>query len=138
MTDAEVRQWAWKQVEVLDSPTEEILELATHGPITCLKRSWADFEPRPVQLSYEQEFALRAVRTDIGSERATLELCRWAAKRAMGEDLEDRLVRLGYQWDHLLNDCQDKKAALELVHSELPKVMDRCQRLNLPFSASGA
>jgi len=52
--------------------------------------------------------------------------------------LEDRLVQLGYQWDHLLNDCQDKKAALELAHGELPKVMDRCQRLNSPFSASGA
>jgi hypothetical protein len=138
MTDAEVRQWAWKQVALGNEPSEEILELATEGPMTCLKRCWADFNPRPAEMSYEQEFALRAVRTNLESAQSTLHLFLWAAKRAMGEDLEDQLVQLAYRWDHLLNDCQDTESTLDLARRELPLHMERCQRLCSPFSASGA
>jgi hypothetical protein len=138
MTDGEVRAWAWTRVGLEASPSQEVLELASDGPTTCLKRSSADFPPRHVELNYEQEFSLRAVRTALDSEDSILDLAKWAAKRAMGEELTDPLVQLGYQWDHLINDCQDTRAAVSLARRSLPQVMPRCQSVSEPFAASGA
>lgn len=138
MTENQVIDWAWKQFSLEATPSQELLELATDGPMRCLKRSWADFSPRPIELTYEQEFSLRAVRTTLDSEASILELARWAADRAMGEDLADPMVQLGYQWDHLINDCEDIDAAVALARKSLPQVMPRCHAVSLAFSVNGA
>ena len=138
MTEEEVTGWAWNQVALLDTPSQDLLDLAADGPKRCLKRTEADFSPRPVELTYEQEFSLLAVRTAPDSESSVLRLATWAAKRAMGEELSDPLVQLGYQWDHLINDCQDTKAAVALARNSLPRVMPRCKALSAEFAPSGA
>jgi hypothetical protein len=138
IADGEVTRWAWAQVALQDKPSEELLDLATDGPIRCLKRAAADFSPRPIKLTYEQEFSLQAVRTEADSDDSTLRLAIWAAKRAMGEDLSDPLVQLGYQWDHLINDCGDTRAAVSLVRSALPKIMPRCNSISAVFVLDGA
>lgn len=138
MTEGEVGDWAWKQVASENTPSQELLDLATAGPMVCLKRAEADFSPRPAQLTYEQEFALKAVRASLQSEASVLELARWAAQRAMGEELSDPIVQLSYQWDHLLNDCEDSDAAVALARSALPQVLPRCQAISAELSTSAA
>lgn len=137
MTEGEVSDWAWTQVALENTPSQELLELATDGPMSCLKRATADFFPRPVELTYEQEFALRAVRTALHSEASVLELAKWAAKRAMGEELSDPIVQLSYQWDHLINDCEDTDAAVALARNSLPQLLPRCQAISATFATSG-
>jgi len=138
MTDDEVTAWAWNQVALQTSPSQELLELATDGPRACLKRAEADFPPRPVELTFEQEFSLRAVRTPLQSRESVLELAKWAAKRAMGEDLSNPIVQLAYQWDHLINDCEDSEAAVTLARTSLPQALPRCQAVSAAFTVSGA
>ncbi len=138
MTEEEVTGWAWNQVALEATPIQELLDLAADGPMRCLKRAAADFSARPVELTYEQEFSLRAIRTEPDSEDSVLRLATWAAKRAMGEELSDPLVQLGYQWDHLINDCEDANAAVALARNSLPQVMLRCKALSAAFAPSGA
>ena len=138
MTDGEVTDWAWNQVALEATPSQDLFELATDGPRACLKRAEADFPPRPVELTFEQEFSLRAVRTPLQSRESVLELAKWAAKRAMGEDLSNPIVQLAYQWDHLINDCEDSEAVVTLARTSLPQALLRCQAVSAAFTVSGA
>ena len=91
MTSDEVIQWASKEVARLDQPPMELFDLVSDGPERCLKRSISDFSPRPIHLSFIEEFSVRACALSFDSDEAVLKFADWASRRCMGEDLSDQM-----------------------------------------------
>ncbi len=120
---------AWADAQILDqaNPASELFELSLHGPTACLKLPEYEFPPRPLELTFTEEFALRAEALDTNSCASASEFVKWASRRCMGENLEEPEVALGYQLDHLSCDCNDMSAALRLLQEELPRLMPRCR-----------
>jgi hypothetical protein len=133
LTSDQVTEWAWSEITRLEEPPQELFDLASYGPERCLKRAVHDFPWRPSKLSYIQEFSLRALATSLDSHESVLHFAEWASRHAMGEDLSQPFVGLGYQLEHLLDDCQDQAAATALVRDELAPLLPHCQAIAAPF-----
>jgi hypothetical protein len=78
-------------------------------------------------LSFSEEFSLRALSTPLESEEAVQCFADWMSRKAMGENFDEPLVALSYRVDHLLNDCDDKIAAVRLLREELPRLAPICK-----------
>jgi len=113
---------AWADTEILksDVPTQELIDLSFDGPATCLKQAEYVFPPRPIRLSYQDEFRLRALFVDLNSEEDTFQFVDWASRHCIGEDLSIELVILGYQFDHFIFDCNDGAGAIALAREKIP------------------
>ncbi|WP_061537396.1 hypothetical protein [Collimonas arenae] len=113
---------AWADTEILKSgiPAQEMIDLSLDGPATCLKQAEYVFPPRPIRLSYQEEFRLRALFVDLNSEEDTLQFVDWASRHCIGLDLSTELVILGYQFDDLIFDCNDRAGAIALAREKLP------------------
>lgn len=133
LNDEQVNEWAWERVAASEFPAQELFDLALDGPEKCLRRAEFEFTPRPAQLPFTEEFALKALATTTESDESVLAFARWTSSRAMGEELENPFVRLSYRVDHLLEDCQDPTAAVELVRHELPQLRPLCESIAAPF-----
>lgn len=129
----EVIAWADEQILASRCPAYELLELSTDGPEACLKRPEYEFYVRPFSLSFVEELSALALATDTSSDAAVLELARWAAYHAMGEDLDDPFVMFSYRLDHLLDDCNDPSGAIQLLRDQLPLMLPRCQSIAVPL-----
>jgi hypothetical protein len=125
--------WAGVAVARVDECQQELFDLVTYGPELCLKRAQYDFAPRPAPMSYLQQFCVRAVETELDLTVSALAFANWASRYCMGEELSEPAVSFGYQLDHLLCDCEDEKAALAFVRSELPPMLPRCRAVAAPF-----
>lgn len=134
LSSMDVVAWADREIQRQQTPPYALMELALHGPETCLKRSQADFAPRPAKLTFEERFALRAHATDLQAEASLARLSEWASRACMGEDLSSDFVALGYYLDHLLSDCHDKEAACEYARREVPKLLARCREIAARFA----
>src|SRR6185312_7418769 len=88
------KRWATGQLERLDNPPPELLDLVTDGPERCLKRPAYDFRARPESLNYIQQFAPRATRTRLASDASVHKFAEWAAR-----NLEMPLASFGYSID---------------------------------------
>ena len=71
---------AWVDNIILSStnPEQELVELSLNGPDICLKRPSYDFLARPAELSFSEEFCLRASVLDISSMESTNLFIKWA------------------------------------------------------------
>lgn len=133
MDSESVVRWADQAILAADIASQELIDLACDGPATCLRRAEVDFPARAAVLDFTQAFALRALAVQPGSETSTRQFSEWAARGAMGEDLDLPEVQLGYRLDHLLVDCEDPAAAVALVREALPGLRDRCTEIAVPF-----
>lgn len=133
LSSDQVIEWATSELERIENPPAELIDLITDGPERCLKRPAYDFRARPLKLSYVQGFSLRATRTSLDSDESVLKFADWAARNCIGEDLTLPMVSLGYQIDHLLDDCHDQKAAMALVRVELPSFLPECREIASSF-----
>lgn len=113
---------AWADMEIVksDVPTQELIDLSFDGPAACLNQAEYVFPPRPIRLSYQDEFLLRAIFVDLNSEEDTFQFVDWASRHCMGQDLSIEVVILGYQFDHFICDCNDRAAAIALTREKLP------------------
>ncbi len=127
LSSAQVTDWATAELEKVDNPPPELLDLITDGPERCLKRPSYEFRARPENLSYVQKFALIAVQTRLDSDASVLRFAGWAGTNCIGEDPDSPFVCFGYQIDHLLWDCRDEAATLAFVRDELPGLLPECQ-----------
>jgi hypothetical protein len=134
LTAQDVTEWAGREIARLGDPPAELIDLAIDGPEVCLKRAECDFPPRATKLRYVDEFAVRAVALGLSDAEAVRAFAHWASRSCMGEDLSDPLVVLGYQLDHLICDCQDERAAEELLRADLPNLLARCSRMAERYS----
>lgn len=133
LTSDEVILWASNEIARLENPPMELFDLVSDGPEQCLKRSSSDFSPRPVRLSFAQAFSVRAISLDLNSEHSVLVFADWASRQCMGEDLSDPIVSFSYHLDHLISDCDDKAAAVKLVHDKLPSLLTQCLEIARPY-----
>jgi len=133
LSSDEVATWAAREITRRDQPPMELFDLVSDGPEKCMKRAEFDFPPRPSQLTYLQAFAVRAVVLDLASDESLNEFANWAARSCMGEDLDNPVVQLGYQLDHLLDDCEDPEVAKPLVRTELPSLLGYCRSVAAPY-----
>jgi len=129
LSSAQVVEWATEELEKLDNPPLELIDLITDGPERCLKRPAYEFQARPENLTYVQQFALRAVRTRLDVDASVLKLAGWAARNCLGREFELPSVSFGYQVDHLLDDCRDEQATLDFVREELPSLLPECEEV---------
>jgi hypothetical protein len=118
--------WADAQIRAASQPSYELIELSLHGPAQCVARPDPDFHARPLALSFSQKFSVKAVGLDLSSEQDALAFAKWAAWNAIGEDLDDPVVMFGYRLDHLLDDCGDPEAAVQLLREALPSMIPGC------------
>jgi hypothetical protein len=136
LNDTFVCDWASFEIARIDRPSNVLIELATKGPRQCLLRDTADFSPRPATLTYSEEFSLRAMGTFFDREQSVAKFAEWASRACIGQNnLSDPMVSLGYQLDHLLNDCGDAEEAVALVRIKLPRLTAKCALLVWPYVA---
>jgi hypothetical protein len=72
-------------------------------------------------------FAFLATSTQLNSDASALKFAQWASRNCIGEDLASPIVSFAYQIDHLLEDCRDQGAALDLVRTQLPSLLPECK-----------
>lgn len=119
--------WAAAQIAAQDEPAWELIELVLEGPEACMRKTEFDFPIRPLELTYADHFALRAVVLDLTDDAASLRFCGWAAQAALAEDLENPMVKLGYRLDHWLVDCENATEALRCLREQLPALLPECR-----------
>lgn len=128
-----VISWADNELLQADNPSKDLIALSLDGPEKCLKLPIDDFPSHPVRLTFLEEFSIRAIATNLQSDSSTLIFAKWVSRYAMGENLEDPAVMLGYQVDHLLNDCENSKSAIQFVIAELSPMLPRCKAIASSF-----
>lgn len=133
LSDEEVVSWAGKAMMALPAHPPELMDLVTDGPRKCMQRAQIDFPVRPTEMSYQQQFSVRAVSLDLTADDAVAFFADWASRHSMGGDPSDPFVRLGYELEHLLVDCQDVKAAIAHARQALPVLILRCRVLAAQF-----
>jgi hypothetical protein len=126
VTDEDVRSWAGTELlSIADTklaPTW-LLDLVQHGP-----RSLADVGLEWRRSSgFKVRFAMRAIRLDLSDRPSVEGFAQWLAPAAMGEDLADPGVQLGYEVDHCLHDLGDLDLAVDCVRQGLPGLVERCR-----------
>ena len=130
--------WAERELARLDEPPMELFDLASDGPANCFKRAQVEFPYRPTELSYAQQFAIRAIGVDLASDESVRSLAIWAARNCIGEDPSDPLAKLGYVLDHYINDCQNSDGPFVLLRTQLPPLLVQCQALAAPYVEADA
>jgi hypothetical protein len=74
--------------------------------------------------------------TFFDREQSVAKFAEWASRACIGQNnLSDPMVSLGYQLDHLLNDCGDAEEAVALVRIKLPRLTAKCALLVWPYVA---
>lgn len=119
VTASAVQRWADAAAVACAHPPDALLALALDGPAVCTKRSSADFAPQPLDVPFAQAFAWRAVALDVSDPAPCLAFVHWASRAAMGEDLAQPEVALGYALDQALDEAGEA-AALAVLRAELP------------------
>lgn len=84
-----------------------------------LWEAWDHWESSEVYRHFEESFFFRSVAAQGSLERLAV----WLITNSMGRDLDSPLVQLGYQLDHLHNDCDRPQDVVEHLKAALPKLM---------------
>lgn len=119
-SDDQIIDWAYSEILKSDVPAQAIIDLSLEGPVACLRQAEYVFPFRPMRLGFQDEFSLRFVFTDFLSDQDTLQFVDWASRHCIGEDLSNEIVRLSYQFDHLVCDCNDEQAAIAHARNNIP------------------
>jgi hypothetical protein len=117
----ELITWIDAHIGVSDNPDEALVQLSLDGPDTCLKRPIYEFPFRPIDLTFTEEFGLRASALNIRSEFEVNNFIQWATVKCMGENLDDPIVIFCYQ----LEDFCTFEAQVAFLHNELPPLTPR-------------
>lgn len=113
--------WVDAQLLALDPLPDLLLALAMEGPEHLVEFAARDFalaiEPPPFAL----QLGLRALRLKVEDDAACESLLAYGLREVWHEDAYDGdEARLCVSLDHLLSDCDDRPAALDLLRKSLP------------------
>jgi len=133
LSPEEAVAWADQEIRRSDTPSQELFDLSLDGPEKCLRKPAYEFCAVESSLTYSTELAVRAVCTPLDTDEQILDFCRWCARAVIGEELEQPGVSFGYRLDHLICDCRDVDAAVQLAKSELPEIFPTLAGLAAPF-----
>ena len=126
LSESSLVDWANQQILALPDPGDALIELSLKGPRKYLELPAADY-PRAEQLSFLDEFSLRAAILDNGSAEAIVDFADWLSSACVGQNLDQAEVMFGHQINYLLDDCHDMKATIALVHERLPAFLPQCR-----------
>ncbi len=70
VSSEELIAWVDVHVGASENPNEALVNLSLDGPDACLKRPIYDFPPRPLELTFIDEFALRVSGLDLSEPPA--------------------------------------------------------------------
>ena len=125
-TDDDVRSWAGTELlAIADTKSVPcwLLDLVQHGP-----RLLADVGLEWRRSSgFKARFAMHATRLDLEDRSAIEGFARWLCRAAIGQDLSDPEVQLGYEVDHCLDDLGNPDLAVQCVRQRLPALVERCR-----------
>lgn len=122
LTSEQVVAWADQQISNGDPASDDLIELSTRGPDECSILQAHQFPPAKV-FSFEDLCLLKLGTIDSKNRKEKEVFVDWISRACMGRDLKDRFVSFGYRLDHLVDDCRDMSAAIDLLKSELPQFM---------------
>ncbi len=131
-TDADVIKWADSIIESQNDPEYGYIALSTKGPEALLKIS-DDSIPRPIDLSYIETFAFRAIYVDAENEQSLYGFMKWLVSCCAGEDLSNYYVELAYQLDHLIDDCDDVESAMRMLKEEWGQILELSDEITKPI-----
>lgn len=126
ITDEAVLSWAGTELLAITDNKQVpawLLDLVQHGPHSLVD---VGLEWRRSS-GFIVRFAMRATRLDLQDRSGVEGFVRWLGRSAMGQDLSDPEVQLGYQVDHCLDDLGSVDLAVECVRQELPALVERCR-----------
>ena len=127
LSKEKVIAWADEQLLNESEPFDYISELSLKGPDRCLKIPEHDF-PRARELSYNEEFSLRLVKLNENYDLEVDTFVQWVSRAAMGLDIDQREVHLGYLVDHYFLECEDLRFAHNYLKSEITALLPECQK----------
>ena len=122
-----VIEWADKQLLIESEPFDYISELSLKGPDRCLKMPEYDF-PKARELSYKEEFSLRFVKLNENYDLEVDTFVQWVSRAAIGLDVEQREVHLGYLVDHYFLECDDLRFEHNYLKAEIVSLLPECQQ----------
>lgn len=133
LSDADVVAWADQRIAEAETSSypEWLLALSLHGVVRCSKDPRLVL-PQPRELSFTEHFAVRAATLDLGDTVQVDSFARWAARRAMGEDLSLPEVILSYTLEDLVGRERIDEAR-DLLRKDLPPMLPRLQERATPL-----
>lgn len=130
LSKAEVIEWADKQLLNDAEPFDFISELSLRGPDDCMKMPERDF-PKAREFSYLEEFSLRLVKLAENYAFESDNFVQWVSGAAMGLDIGQKEVHLGYLVDHYFLECDDMVFANSYLKNEVAALLPLCkERVN--------
>ena len=130
LSNEEVIEWADQQLMNETEPFDFISELSLRGPDKCMKLPEYDF-PRAREFSYIEEFSLRLVKLAENYDLEAYNFFQWVSRAAMGLDIEQREVHLGYLAEHYFLECYDLSFARNYLKNEVFDLLPSCkERVN--------
>lgn len=127
LSKSKVIEWADQQLLNESEPFTYISELSLKGPDICLKMPNYAF-PRVRELSYYEEFSLRLVKLNENYDSEVINFVQWAACAAMGLDIKQPEVHLGYLVDHYFFECDDLNFADNYLKTAIADLLPECQK----------
>lgn len=124
LSEKAIITWAERAIRTLPEPDFDLIELALHGPSFCLNKPYTDF-PRPSELSFVQHIAIRINSLDVDSEQELAVFLNWLIGAGVGDVIPSHPeVRLAYQLDHLVSDCDNLPLALDTLKENLASLLE--------------
>lgn len=104
VTASEVVAWADREIASREASAcpEWLMDLSLEGPHRFFQQA-RDGQPRPRVLGFEDCFFAYLERLDPDDSEAVEGFGAWFASAALGESVEEDLVRLGYALDHAMD-----------------------------------
>lgn len=131
LSKEEVVEWADQQLINETESFDFIYELSLRGPDKCMKMPEYDF-PRAREFSYIEEFSFRLVKLAGNYDLEIDSFVQWVSRAAMGLDIDQREVHLGYLVDHYFLECDDMAFAHNYLKNEIVDLLPSCkERINL-------
>ena len=128
----DVRRWADARILEVDSPREWLISLSISGPDAVL----GEDGPRLVPLDFVTAFHAMVEVSDPDDVASVERFMTWAARAAMGEDLDAEEVKIGYEIEHLL--AYDEGRDPRVVAREaLEKFKPLCRRISTELPWTG-
>lgn len=120
LSEQEASAWVNYELARAEVAPPELIDLAYYGLARCTRMSNASFPYRALVLDYRDALTLWAFRLLPDDVAELRRFANWAAATSIGGELDDELVKFGYQLDHLIRDCDDEARALAYARANLP------------------
>lgn len=121
----EVIKWADSQINSLEKPDDELIELSLNGPSKCFKLQPYEF-PRTKELSFIESFSLRILKLNLSSDSEINTFINWATSAAMGEDTENKEVMFCYMLDDYLG--YNSPGTISYFKENIQELLPACKK----------